>query len=98
MMRSPGCSVTREESISICSATVKIILPVCESCISSSPTHSLMPRFCGSPTSAAGTIHGPSGQAPSKHFWLTQSKWNGLSGGFFARRITSRADRSLPMV
>ena len=25
------------------------------------------------PISLAGTIHGPSGQAPSKHFWLTQS-------------------------
>src|SRR2546430_3316196 len=50
---------------------------VLESCISSPFTHSLRPSACGSPICAAGTIHGPSGQSPSKHFWLIQSKRNG---------------------
>jgi len=48
-------------------------LLVCESCISSPFTHSLIPSWWGSATSPAGTIQGPSGHEPSKHFWLTQS-------------------------
>src|SRR5206468_2561232 len=71
--RSPGWSVTREDSIAICSAVSKISLLVWESCISSPFTHSLMPSWCGSRSSPAGTIQGPRGQEPSKHFWLTQS-------------------------
>src|SRR3954447_2249722 len=67
-IRSPGCNVTRVERCAICSASVKIILLVWESCLITSLTHSLMPTFCGSAMVSAGTIHGPTGHASSKHF------------------------------
>src|SRR2546422_11700507 len=44
-MRSPGCSVTREDSIAICSAVLKIILLVRESCMSLLLTLSFSARF-----------------------------------------------------
>src|SRR3954451_18150016 len=67
-IRSPGCNVTRVDRCAICSASVKIILLVWESCLITSLTHSLMPTFCGSGMVSAGTIHGPTGHASSKHF------------------------------
>src|ERR1700747_2247025 len=76
-MMSPGCSVSREERWAICSASVKIIWPVLESCFITSLTQVLRPRFCGSGMSRAGTIQGPSGQAPSKLLCDTQSALNG---------------------
>ena len=60
-IRSPGRSVRRVERWEICSASVKIILLVWESCLIVSLTHSLMATFCGSAMASAGTIHGPSG-------------------------------------
>ena len=54
---------------------------VLESCLITSLTQSLMPSFCGSSMSLAGTIHGPIGQASSKHFWPTQSHLNGVASG-----------------
>ena len=71
--RSPGFSVTRDESMAICSAVSKIIRLVWESCISSSLIHSFKASLWGSGMSPAGTIQGPSGQEPSKHYWLSQS-------------------------
>src|SRR5262245_18467920 len=97
-IRSPGRSVRRVERCEICSASVKIILVVCESCLITSLTDSLMPSFCGSAMASAGTIQGPSGQAPSKHFWLSQSYLNGEVSDTCGRLVKSRAERSLPMV
>src|SRR5215467_16133011 len=39
-MRSPGCRVRRADRWAICSARLKIILPVLESCLSTPLTHS----------------------------------------------------------
>ncbi len=71
---------------------------VCESCISSSPTQSFSPSCCGSGIADAGTIHGPSGHAPSKHFWLIQSHLNGEWSPTPSRFTWSRAERSSAMV
>src|SRR5215475_10374794 len=71
---------------SICSARLKIMSLLLESCLSTSFTHSLRPRFCGSPMSLAGTIHGPSGHEPSKVLCLVQSDLNGEVSLMFARR------------
>jgi hypothetical protein len=71
--RSPGCSVTRDDSMATCSATPKIIFDVFESCMISSLIHSLSARRCGSEISLRGTIQGPVGHDPSKHLMLIQS-------------------------
>src|SRR5262249_28530665 len=97
-IRSPGCRVSRADRCAICSARLKIILLVLESCLSSPLTHSLRPRFCGSRMSLAGTIQGPSGQEPSKLLCATQSALNGEVSATCGRRPRSRADRSLAAV
>jgi len=97
-IRSPGCKVSRDDRWAICSARLKIIWPVLESCLRTSLTHSLRPRFCGSGISLAGTIHGPSGQEPSKLLCATQSALNGEVSGTWGRRPRSRAERSLAAV
>src|SRR5579883_1789146 len=89
--RSPGCRVRREEMCAICSARLKIIFEVCESCLITSLTHSLSARFCGSGMSSAGTIQGPSGQASSKFFCPSQSNLNGDVSGTCARLVRSFA-------
>ena len=81
MITSPGQSVTSVESWAICSAVLKIILLVLESCIRSSFTQSFNARFCGSRTSLAGTIQGPIGHEPSKHFCMSQSSLKGDESG-----------------
>src|SRR5205823_12602030 len=91
-------SVVPLDNCAICSARLKIICLEWESCLRTSLTHSLSPRFCGSPTSFAGTIQGPSGQEPSKVLCLVQSDLNGEVSLMFARRPRSRADRSLAAV
>src|SRR5262245_1907719 len=96
--RSPGCRVSREERWEICSASVKIILLVWESCLSTSLTQSLSARPCGSLISLAGTIQGPSGQEPSKLLCATQSALNGEVSLICGRRPRSRAERSLAQV
>src|SRR6185437_5823683 len=94
-IRSPGWSVILIDNCSICSASENSILPVLESCFSSPLTHSLRFRFCGSPISLAGTIHGPIGHEPSNDLCLVQSILNGEVAGTGGRRPRSRADRSL---
>ena len=49
----------RDDSCSICSASVKIMSLVLESCLMTSLTQSLMPSFCGSLMSLAGMMPGP---------------------------------------
>src|SRR5262249_33763505 len=69
------------DNCSICSARLKIMSLLLESCLSTSFTHSLRPIFCGSPMSLAGTIHGPSGHEPSKVLCLVQpdlNRWGSL--------------------
>ena len=97
-IKSPGWSVIRVERWAICSAVVKIISLVFEPCISSSPIQSFMASFWGSGISLAGVIHGPRGQAPSKHFWLSQSSLNGEASATCGQRIASRAERSLAIL
>src|SRR5581483_8483657 len=97
-IRSPGCRVMFSESWAICSASENSILPLLESCLSSPLTHNLRFKFCGSAMSLAGTIHGPSGQDPSKVLCLVQSILNGEVAGTGGRRPRSRADRSLETV
>src|SRR5713101_4487680 len=97
-IRSPGWSVMAFDSCSICSAKLKIMPLLLESCLRTSFTHSLRPRFCGSPMSLAGTIHGPSGQEPSNVLCLVQSDLNGEVSLMPARRPRSRAERSLAAV
>src|SRR6267142_5691135 len=96
--RSPGCRVSRDERWEICSASVKIILLVWESCLSTSLTQSFSARPCGSLISLAGTIQGPSGQEPSKLLCATQSALNGEVSLICGRRPRSRAERSLAQV
>src|SRR5262249_2833283 len=95
---SPGGSVIPLDNRSICSARLKIMSLLLESCLSTSFTHNLRPRFCGSPMSLAGTIHGPSGHEPSKVLCLVQSALNGEVSLMFGRRPRSRAERSLAAV
>src|SRR5436190_17150960 len=97
-IRSPGCSVMPLDNWAICSARLKIMCLLLESCLRTSFTHSLRPRLCGSPMSSAGTIHGPSGQEPSKVLCLVQSDLNGEVSLMLARRPRSRAERSLAAV
>src|SRR5262249_1666311 len=97
-MMSPAYSVIPLDNCAICSARLKIMLLLLESCLRTSFTQSLRPRFCGSPMSRAGTIHGPSGQEPSNVLCLVQSDLNGDVSLIFARRPRSRADRSLAAV
>src|SRR5262249_8411726 len=97
-IRSAARSVLPLDICPISSASVKIMSLLLESCLSTSFTHSLRPRFCGSPMSFAGTIHGPSGQEPSKVLCLVQSDLNGEVSLMFGRRPRSRAERSLAAV
>src|SRR6185369_16339944 len=96
--RSPGWSVIPLDSCAICSARLKIMSLLLESCLRTSLTHSLSPRFWGSPMSLAGTIQGPSGHEPSKVLCLVQSALKGEVSEMFARRPRSRAERSLAAV
>src|ERR1043165_5455963 len=77
----------RDDRCDSCSARLKIMSLVLESCLMTSLTQSLMPSFCGSLMSLAGTIHGPIGQASSKHFWPTQSHLNGVAGDVVERLL-----------
>src|ERR1700684_4104781 len=79
------------DNCSICSASENSILAVLEFCLSSPLTHSFKFKFCGSPTSLAGTIHGPIGHEPSKVLCLVQSILNGEVAGTGGGRPRPRA-------
>ena len=91
MTTSPGSSVRPAESSAMIRATPKTIWLVLASCLVTPFTLVQMPRSCGSTSSSAVTIQGPSGRCVSKFFPLNH--WPPCQSC-----CTSRTETSFPIV